>query len=248
MYLMIPTRNCVYEANFKSRIDVIMLDNSHAKIFLASQRGCIESSTHRSYHTFNFGSYINKHREPFSNLKTFNDETLAPGASVRYSPVEKTQVIIIPLVGACECMTESITPRIDAGQIFYSDLNAREFIEVRNPFQEELINYLYLELNGGHISTPAVVDFALEEQYNKLQAFKFSTNNFLHLGIYNGRQDGSLTFQESDKQFFVFIVEGAFEVNNRLLHKRDGLALWDSNQLEFEALSNHAIILVIEFI
>lgn len=225
-----------------------MLDHSHAKIFLASQRGCTESATHRSYHTFNFGSYINKHREPFSNLKTFNDETLAPGASVKYSPAEKTQVIIIPLVGTCECMTESIASRIDAGQIFYFDLNAKGFIEVRNPFHEELINYLYLELNGGDISAPAVFDFVLEEQYNKLLTFKFSTSNFLRLGIYDGRQEGTLTFQESDKQFFVFIIEGAFEVNNRLLHKRDGLALWDSNQLEFEALSNNAIILVIEFI
>jgi redox-sensitive bicupin YhaK (pirin superfamily) len=45
---------------------------------------------------------------------------------------------------------------------------------------------------------------------------------------------------------FVFVIEGAFEVEGRLLHERDSLALWETGKAEMEALSNDAIILVIE--
>jgi len=41
-------------------------------------------------------------------------------------------------------------------------------------------------------------------------------------------------------------LEGAFEVEGRLLHARDGLALWETEKVELEALSNDAIILVME--
>ena len=44
----------------------------------------------------------------------------------------------------------------------------------------------------------------------------------------------------------MFVIEGAFEVQGTLLHARDGLALWGTDKLEKEALSNDAIILLIE--
>jgi redox-sensitive bicupin YhaK (pirin superfamily) len=44
----------------------------------------------------------------------------------------------------------------------------------------------------------------------------------------------------------VYVIEGAFEVQYRLLHARDGLALWEAERVEWEALSNDAILLVLE--
>lgn len=46
---------------------------------------------------------------------------------------------------------------------------------------------------------------------------------------------------------FVFVIQGVFEVQGRLLHARDGLGLWDEeNEVELEALSNDAIVLLTE--
>lgn len=45
---------------------------------------------------------------------------------------------------------------------------------------------------------------------------------------------------------FVFVIGAAFEVQGTLLYERDGLALWKTGEVEMEALSNNAIILVIE--
>lgn len=45
---------------------------------------------------------------------------------------------------------------------------------------------------------------------------------------------------------FVFVVQGAFEVQYRLLEGGDGLALWALSQTEIEALSDEAILLLLE--
>ena len=44
----------------------------------------------------------------------------------------------------------------------------------------------------------------------------------------------------------MFAIEGAFEIQGALLHARDGLALWRTDEIEAEDLSNDAIILLIE--
>ena len=46
--------------------------------------------------------------------------------------------------------------------------------------------------------------------------------------------------------FFAFVIEGAFELEGRLLHARDGLALWNLEKIEWEALSGGAILLVLQ--
>lgn len=53
--------------------------------------------------------------------------------------------------------------------------------------------------------------------------------------------------KSEQNSLFVFIIQGVFEVQGRLLHARDGLGLWnEANEIELEALSNDAIILLIE--
>lgn len=42
------------------------------------------------------------------------------------------------------------------------------------------------------------------------------------------------------------MIEGVFEVQGTLLHARDGLAIWEAEEVEMEALSNDAIIFLIE--
>lgn len=49
-----------------------------------------------------------------------------------------------------------------------------------------------------------------------------------------------------DTGIFVFVLQGAFETEGRLLHERDGLALWDVDKIEMEALSNDALVCLVE--
>lgn len=47
---------------------------------------------------------------------------------------------------------------------------------------------------------------------------------------------------DNKHQLFVLVIEGVFEVEGRLLHSKDGLALWNMPLIiELEALSHDAI-------
>jgi hypothetical protein len=61
-----------------------------------------------------------------------------------------------------------------------------------------------------------------------------------------GRQEDIYHLKNPDHGLFVIFIEGAFEVQNRLMEARDGLSLQNPGKLEFESLSNDAIILIIE--
>jgi redox-sensitive bicupin YhaK (pirin superfamily) len=68
------------------------------------------------------------------------------------------------------------------------------------------------------------------------------------IGKFSGRAETTYKLTSENSGLFVFVIEGAFELEGRLLHARDGLALWEIKEVELEALSNDAIILLIELI
>lgn len=91
------------------------------------------------------------------------------------------------------------------------------------------------------------INFDLNTSKNQLQAI----GKNCYIGKYTGREEGVLTVNGT-KGIFGFVIEGAFEFQNRLLETRDNIALWNEDnealQIEFEALSNDAIILIVEVI
>ena len=66
------------------------------------------------------------------------------------------------------------------------------------------------------------------------------------IGKFSGRGETIYKLPNRNSGLFAFVIEGAFEVEGRLLHARDGLTLWETEEAEMEALSNDAIVLLIE--
>lgn len=215
-------------------------------IFLESQRGCTQSVTHRSYHTFNFGSYVNEHRQPFAILKTLNDETLAAGASIIYAATSDVRAIIIPLIGACIVKLDSPDTTVDAGQMFQVSIAAGNSIQLLNPYKTEAINFLYLELSLSIFEHPEIREFNFNTRNNELILLDDNSQFKISIGSYDGRKEHMASFDKQPRRILAYVIEGAFEINSRLLHRRDGLALWNVEYFEFEALSNNAMILVLE--
>jgi hypothetical protein len=68
----------------------------------------------------------------------------------------------------------------------------------------------------------------------------------IFVGQYKGREEGRFSSSRENSSVFIFIIQGAFEVQNRLLEARDALSIRGVQKIEFEALSNDAVILVLE--
>lgn len=223
-----------------------------ATIYLASQRGCSQTDSFRSYHTFNYAKYFNEHRKPFGHLKAFNDNTLKESFTIRQTVHDTTLVILLPMVGACEYKSSGVQGLADVGQIIAICVHKDTEFEISNPYESELINYLHIELIiDCPLNFTNCSEFDLDTHKNKLVA-PFADQPFIHknvlihLGKFQGREECVYKLQDASKRIFAFVIEGAFEFQNRLLHARDGLLLRNAAEIEFEALSNDAIILLIE--
>jgi len=227
-----------------------------AKIFLADERGLNQLDWFRSYNTFNlpagqagFGKYCSEHKEPFGDLYVLNDDTLAAGKNLEMSVEKPTDIVLIPIVGAVEFNADNIGSKIvEAGQVLQYPANKNSAIGFTNPYENGLINFLQIWVKRDmEIDDPAVAIFSFDinENKNALVDLFPRTSNY-KIGKYKGREEGSYKLSNADGGLFVFIIEGAFEVQGRLLHQRDGLALWNRVETDFEALSNDAIILLLE--
>jgi redox-sensitive bicupin YhaK (pirin superfamily) len=228
-----------------------MFEQSTAKIFLAGERGHTENEWFRSYNTFNFGAYQSEHKKPFGPLYVVNDDTLAAGKSIELLIEEPSIILTLPVVGAVEFRGEAGHEfLVNSGQCQCYVGKAGTSVSFKNPYEEDLVNFLqiWIKTDKSNSTVLQLTDFDLDVQKNAIvlitPSLIKSTKSFL--GMYDGRSEDSYRLSGEGSGVFVFVVQGAFEVQNRLLEARDGLALSGMEEVEFEALSNDAILLIIE--
>ncbi|WP_159475923.1 pirin family protein [Dyadobacter sp. 3J3] len=234
-----------------------MITQTEGQIYLAGQRGCSQLPWFRSFHTFNFGLYQDQNRKPFGNLQVLNDDTLAAGKSFKMQLGENTEVILLPIVGAVEFKNSlGETGILESGQMqIFSAAKGMNY-KITNPYETELVNFIQLFLTNNSNSFPPKIqeiNIDLENRNRLFPLFSPAQNGltthqetFGYIGKYVGRQEDLYQLKNPENGIFVFIIEGAFEVQNRLMEARDGLSLRNLDELEFEALSNDAIILILE--
>ncbi|MFD2521211.1 pirin family protein [Emticicia soli] len=227
-----------------------MLTQTQGQIYLSNARGLTLTKTHRSFHTFNDGNYYDRNRKPFGNLITCNDDTLVGGETMRIIADRNLEIMLLPLVGAIELSINGGKPEfIDICEAKVFSVSANDAYEITNPYDNELVNFLHIRFTRA---------FGVESIKNRSVYFNIDTNKHTlqnigancYIGKFAGREEGFLILKPESQGVFGFVIEGAFEFQNRLLEARDSIALWNDDndplQIEFEALSNDAILLIIE--
>ena len=168
-------------------------------------------------------------------------------SSVTASLVSDTEVVLIPVVGGLEYKTDGRSGFLESGQVGCFSLSAGMSYTVSNPYEQETINLLHLWLT--HFLTPIRPGFARNSfdlaTKNTLLSLLTAAGHRGFIGQYDGRAEGIFRVGDPAKGVFVFVLQGVFEVANRLLHANDGLALRDLEEVEFEALSNEAILVLV---
>jgi len=232
-----------------------MIDQTKAKIFLADERGLNESPWFRRHSTFNFEDYFNEHKYPPGNVYVLNDETLDGGRSMTMSVRERSYVVLVPAVGVISYSDHSdYTSLVAAGQSLIAQCDEGTEFKITNPFPHAVVNYLQIWIKADAneaIETLVSTYENVNENLNTIvplhwDAKKLSPGFYdISIGKFSGRGE-TIYKKKPSPQIFVYVLQGAFEVQGRLLHARDGLVLWNSEHVEMEALSNDAVILVFE--
>ena len=227
------------------------------KIFLSEQRGIEESEISKTTMIFNSNAYFDEHKEPFRNLTALNDQLLVPRGKLEVSVKEASHLLLIPITGDLFYQGENKdTKEVNIGEVKINSFVAGSKFNIHNPYGWDFINFLQIWIKDESIVQnqslkPAA--FNMNENFNHLipilptitasqKALPFA----LSIGQFGGRSETIYNLKDKKNAFFTFIIAGAFEINGRLMHPRDGLALWDINSIEIEALSPEATLLCLE--
>jgi len=233
-----------------------MTKQCKAKIFLAEDRGLNETLWLHRYSTFNFENYFNEDKSPPGDAYVLNDDTIDGGRSLHVAVKEKSYVVLLPAVGVISYSDRSgYSSLVAAGQALIVLHEAESEFQITNPFREELVNYLQIWIRADEsdgikafLSTYKNVNENLNELIPLFWDAKktFSPFYSMYIAKFSGRGETVYNKKYESTEIFAYVLQGAFEVQGRLLHARDGLALWNGHRVEIEALADDAILLVLE--
>ncbi len=226
---------------------------SPGQIHLADQRGVIQNERFRRFSSFGNDDAVYTQRKAFGPLQVFNDETLAAAQSVDISINQACYFVLIPITGAVIIKnSRGKNTMVDVGEVFINYVKKGDTLQLENPYHDNWINFLYLEVNAKPDVFPFFEEqfsFDFGERQNELigiipadRKLPFS----LHLGQFGGRKEALYQLIDHNNLMYAFVIAGAFELQGRLMHQRDGLALWQLHQADLEALSNNALLLLLE--
>lgn len=224
----------------------------------ANTRGHADHGWLNAYHSFSFASWYNPDRVQFGMLRVLNDDTVAAGMGFGTHPHDNMEIITIPLegdlahkdsMGNTEVIKTGDVQVMSAGTgIQHSEFNP-------NADQHTKLFQIWVFPKYRNV-TPRYQQITLDvtEQKNNFAQILSPKADDAGVWIY---QDAWFYLADFDKGFsktysinkegngiYVFVISGTITVDGQELETRDGLGIWNFNELEFVATSDAKFLLM----
>lgn len=154
------------------------------------------------------------------------------------------KAIFLPLYG--KIRINNFQKVIEAGEAVIFEASEDQDVFIKNILTDEDADVLVIKFNKKITENSYRINHLNLEIRNKLNFIDTGFNFPGFIGIFDGREVGRYILKERNNWIFGMVINGAFEFQNRLLENRDAVLIWDIEELEFEALSENAIILFFE--
>lgn len=229
-----------------------MIQQNEARIFLAKDRSTTTTGWMKTHTLFKNSAFKNSSLGNFYNVQ---DDVLSSRRTLNFIAEQDADLIILPVAGSIiyndSCGNSAV---IEGGKMQYFPVKKNTQVKIFNPYDDVFVNFLRIWLKPGSLNTIInTASFSFERETNKNKLLRLFVNynneqqpvNF-YIGKFDGRKEALHLISKPGNMVFVFVIEGAFEVQYRLLETRDALALWNADEIDMEALSNNAVILMID--
>ncbi|HTN17893.1 MAG TPA: hypothetical protein VL092_09450 [Chitinophagaceae bacterium] len=169
------------------------------------------------------------------------DVYLQAGQNLPFAPFPHGYNMLLPVVGGLLVQTNGEELQLLAGEVLF--LPQQEGVRILNPF-EETINFLLISLDIPSVTEPFETASLDIREANKMCTGS-SFAKILQLGVYESRIQEYLSLDANPGATCAYIINGSFDFEGRLMEYRDALYQWDVSRLEFESLSDNAVLLLI---
>ncbi len=224
----------------------------------ASSRGHANHGWLNSYHSFSFANYFNPERVHFGKLRVLNDDTVAPGKGFGTHPHNDMEIISIPLAGDLEhkdsmgnttVIREGDVQVMSAGTgVYHSEYN-------RNSDKEVKFLQIWVFPEKKDVE-PRYDQISLKDIARKNEFYQILSPNpddqgvwihqqaWFHLGEFEAGTGATYEIKGKGNGLYVFVLEGEVSAAGESLAERDGLGIWDTDKVEFEAGTGARILLM----
>lgn len=178
-------------------------------------------------------------------LTSLKSHILLPKVQHNFLVETPKEIVIIPYIGDLQWINPHNNLQLEENQSlrFYAD--AMTDYQVINPYNDEAVCFFTATLEKPFMNQAIEIHpIEVQKQLNTMMAINSQNNSWI--GQFDGRAEGSITTKSLNHAVLAYVIDGVFEVQNRLLHAQDALLLTATNQVDFEALSNNALILFFE--
>ncbi|MFM7233882.1 MAG: pirin family protein [Flavobacteriales bacterium] len=234
--------------------------NENTVLHKANTRGTADYGWLKTNYSFSFANYYNPDRMHFGALRVLNDDFIAAGMGFNTHPHDNMEIITIPLQGVVEhkdsmgnagTITAGEVQVMSAGTgIQHSEFNHLKDTDLR-------LFQIWVFPNKANV-TPRYDQMTLPlERKNELnQILSPSPDDagvwihqdaWFHLGTFDkGFTTKYAVKRPTSHGVYAFIVEGDFTINGQPLNKRDGFGMWNLNEINIQADSDEARLLLLE--
>ena len=217
----------------------------------ANTRGHADHGWLNAYHSFSFASWYNPDRLQFGMLRVLNDDTVAAGMGFGTHPHDNMEIITIPLegdlahkdsMGNTEVIKTGDVQVMSAGTgIQHSEFNPNAdqrtklfqiwvFPKYRNVtprYQQITLDVTEQKNNFAQILSPKADDAGVW----------IYQDAWFYLADFVTGFSKTYSINKEGNGMYVFVISGTISIDGQELETRDGLGIWNFNELEFTATS-----------
>jgi redox-sensitive bicupin YhaK (pirin superfamily) len=224
----------------------------------AESRGYADHGWLKSRHTFSFANYYDPERVHFGALRVLNDDIVDAAQGFGRHPHDNMEIISIPLEGDLEHKDSmGNTAIIKNGDIQVMSAGTGIFHSEYNKNSDRPVKFLQIwVLPDKKNVTPRYGQITLKpyDRQNKLQQVLspdpddegvwIHQKAWFHLGKFDKGYSTEYQLKGKGDGVYAFILNGIVTVNGHDLNARDGLGIWDSDNLNIEAVSEAELLLM----
>jgi quercetin 2,3-dioxygenase len=225
----------------------------------AATRGHADHGWLNSWHSFSFANYYDPQRIHFGALRVLNDDTVAPGMGFGKHPHDNMEIISIPLEGDLE-HGDSMgnTTVIRKGDVQAMSAGTGVVHSEKNKNGDRLVKFLQIWIFPNKRNIPPRYDqktFSEADRQDKLLTVvsplgsadggvQIQQDAWFHLGKMQKGKELSYQLKKNGNGVYAFVLEGEAVINDIVLQRRDGLGLWDTDQLNLKAETDLELLLM----
>lgn len=224
----------------------------------ANSRGHADHGWLRSFHSFSFASYYNPERMHFGVLRVLNDDSVAAGRGFNTHRHDNMEIISIPLEGDLEhkdSMGNTTVIRAGDIQVMSAGTGVSHSEFNKNLDKEVKFLQIWVIPNKKNVEPRydqiALSDIALKNSFYQVlsphppdQGVWIHQNAWFHLGSFDEGRSGRYPLRDKRNGVYIFVLDGEVNIEGKQLKERDGMGIWDVEEISVNSTSKSRILLM----